>query len=269
MKKNKYKNIINDNPIPSGIILILGGLFLGIFGYFFRKICISLVCVAGFAYLYYILDGLFNLYSEYTTIAIIMICVFLATSILIAIVFTLKQQYFRIYMFIIGGLVGFLIGWLINHFLIIRIDTSNLKIVQYVIYGVLTLIGLVLCFFLPKYIYIFGTSFVGAYGIVRGISLLLSSKIKIMDEQKLFDLARTGNFESIENSIDNLFYIYPAILIVLTIIMIIIQNRINPNFNDIEEYWKLNQNYGNIDYPNNNLGFEQENEEIQQIKEDE
>ena len=172
-------------------------------------------------------------------------------------------------MFIIGGLVGFLIGWLINHFLIIRIDTSNLKIVQYVIYGVLTLIGLVLCFFLPKYIYIFGTSFVGAYGIVRGISLLLSSKIKIMDEQKLFDLARTGNFESIENSIDNLFYIYPAILIVLTIIMIIIQNRINPNFNDIEEYWKLNQNYGNIDYLNNNLGFEQENEEIQQIKEDE
>ena len=244
VQRDVYSSMLEKNYIPAGIILIIAGCFLGLFGYKKKEICIYLVCLAGGLYLFKFLDDIFDLYSEYFIISIVIIVFLFIISIVNAIIIYKKKSLFKYYVLLIGGLLGYSIGFLINSTIILIINTSYQKVIQIIIYVVLVIAGVICGRFAAKISYIIGTSIIGSYGLMRGISLYLKDKIPYLNEQKIYDLAHTGNFEKVGEIFSGWFYIYPAMLLVFTIICIIVQYNINPSFDDIEDYKLLEKEFG-------------------------
>ena len=243
-QKDVYSSMLEKNYIPAGIILIVAGGFLGLFGYKKKEICIYLVCLAGGLYLFKFLDDIFDLYSEYFIISIVIIVFLFIISIINAVIIYKKISLFKYYVLLIGGLLGYSIGVLINSTIILIINTSYQKTIQIVIYVVLVIVGVICGRFAAKISYIIGTSIIGSYGLMRGISLYLKDIIPYLNEQKIYDLARSGNFRKIGEIFSGWFYIYPAMLLIFTIICIIVQYSINPSFDDIEDYKLLEKEFG-------------------------
>ena len=242
-KKDKYNSFLEKNYFWIGVILIVAGGFLGILGYKQKEICIYLVCLAGGFYLYKILDDLFNLYNEYFILCIAIIVVLFILSIVIAIIVYKNKSLFKYYMLLIGGLLGYSIGLLINSTIILIINTSKQKLIQFSIYVLLIIAGIIIGRFQPKVTYIIGTSIIGSYGLMRGISLYLGRAVPYLNEQKIYDLAHSGNFEKIGEIFSGWFYIYPAMLLFFTIICNILQYYINPKIDDITNYKELESQY--------------------------
>lgn len=243
-EKDVYSSMLEKNYIPAGILLIGAGGFLGLLGYKKKEICIYLVCLAGGLYLFKFLDDIFDLYSEYFVVSIVIIVLLFIISLVNAIIIYKKKKLFKYYVLFIGGLLGYSIGFLINSTIILFINTQNQKVIQLIIYVALVIGGVIIGILKAKISYIIGTSIIGSYGLMRGISLYLKEKIPFLNEQKIYDLAHSGNFEKIGEIFSGWFYIYPAMLLVFTIICLIVQYSINPSFDDIEDYKLLEAEFG-------------------------
>ena len=145
-----------------------------------------------------------------------------------------------------------------NNSIITLISTSKQGLIRVIIITVLVIIGIILGYFLPKGICILGTSFIGSYGIMRGISMFLYSQIEFLNELKIIDLAKTNNFDKIMELMSGWFYVYPILLIILTVITIMIQIKINPKYNDIDNYKDLDSAFdstGNLPNYKNSEDF--------------
>ena len=75
--------------------------------------------------------------------------------------------------------------------------------------------------------------------------MFLAGKVDFLDEQKLYDLAHYGNYDKIAEMIWGIFLIYPAMWFVFSVITIIIQIKINPNWKDVDNYKDLDKEFGN------------------------
>ena len=243
-EKDVYSSMLEKNYIPAGILLIGAGGFLGLLGYKKKEICIYLVCLAGGLYLFKFLDDIFDLYSEHFVVSIVIIVLLFIISLVNAIIIYKKKKLFKYYVLFIGGLLGYSIGFLINSTIILFINTQYQKVIQIIIYVALIIGGVIIGILQAKISYIIGTSIIGSYGLMRGISLYLKEKIPFLNEQKIYDLAHSGNFEKIGEIFSGWFYIYPAMLLVFTIICLIVQYSINPSFDDIEDYKLLEAEFG-------------------------
>ena len=78
------------------------------------------------------------------------------------------------------------------------IKTSYQELIRTIIQVVSALIWVDLGLFLPKYTCIIGNSIDGVYLIMRGISYFLQEVVPYIDEEVLFDLAVSGNFDEIK-----------------------------------------------------------------------
>ena len=234
---NKYWSDIEGLRITSGIVLLVGGIFLSIFGYNWLNIAIYLVCISGGLAAGFYVILIFGV--EKIWIVIVILIIFLIIGILLAIFFTYKKDNKKYYMFLIGGLCGFAIGVILNNSIITLINTSKQGLIRIIIITILVVIGIILGYFLHKGICILGTSFIGSYGMMRGISLYLYKQVEFLNELKIIDLASTNNFEKIMELMSGWFYIYPIMLIIFTVATIIIQIKINPKYNDIDNYKDL------------------------------
>ena len=253
---NKYWFDMEELRIISGIILLIGGIFLSVFGYNWLSIAIYLICISGGIASGFYVVLLFGIEKIWIFISIIII--FLIIGILLAIFFTYKKDNKKYYMLLIGGLCGFAIGVVLNNSIITLISTSKQGLIRIIIITVLVIIGIILGYFLPKGICILGTSFIGSYGIMRGISMFLYSQIEFLNELKIIDLAKTNNFDKIMELMSGWFYVYPILLIILTVITIMIQIKINPKYNDIDNYKDLDSAFdstGNLPNYKNSEDF--------------
>ena len=234
---NKYWLDMEGLRIISGIVLLVGGIFLSIFGYNWLNIAIFLVCISGGLATGFYVILLFGI--EKIWIFVVIIIIFLIIGILLAIFFTYKKENKKYYMLLIGGLCGFAIGVVLNNSIITLINTSKQGLIRIIIITILVIIGIILGYFLPKGICILGTSFIGSYGMMRGISMFLYKQVEFLNELKIIDLASTYNFDKIMELMSGWFYIYPIMLIIFTVATIIIQIKINPKYNDIDNYKDL------------------------------
>ena len=234
---NKYWFDIEGLRVFNGIALLVGGIFLSILGYNWLNIAIYLICISGglATGLYVII--LFGI--EILWLFIVIMIIFFIIGILLAIFFTKKNENRKYYMLLIGGLCGFGIGVMLNNSFITLISTSNQRLIRIIIIAILVIIGIILGYFLPKGICILGTSFIGSYGMMRGISMFLYKQVEFLNELKIIDLAKTDNFEKIMELMSGWFYIYPIMLIIFTVATIIVQIKINPKYNDIDNYKDL------------------------------
>ena len=245
-ENDAYLELDKAERIIAGIICTIGGLMTGILGYNQVKIGIFLVCTMGGLLLAGVIILVFSISK--LAIIIVMLVLFLLAGIGLFIFFIKKNEYLKFYMLLIGGLCGYPIAQTVYKVCFAIIDTEYQKLIQIIIIVVFIIIGVILGFIVPKYTCIVGTSIIGAFALMRGLSFFLYGKVDYIDEEKLYDFARTGNYEKIADMIVSTFLIYPAILIVLIVVFIIVQIKINPNWKDVDDYKDLNNKF--IEKPN-------------------
>lgn len=227
--------------IIGGIILVILGLLIGILGYNQIRIAIFLVCTIGSLILSDYICTMFGIIK--LAINIVISIIFLLVGIGLFVFFIKKKEYIKYFMFIVGGVCGYPVGNIIYTKFFSLIDTSKQTLMKVIIIAFFIILGVILGMFLPKYTYIIGTSILGATLITYGINLFLYKVISSIDQRQLTKLAQTGNFEKIKEMVWNLSLIYPIITIVLTIILIIIQIKINPNWKDVDNYKDLDEKF--------------------------
>ena len=236
----KYGNNFVEIRIMLGIVLIILGLLIGILGYREIRIGLFIVCIVGMGSLGIVI---FSFFESFTikVVHIVVESILIICGICISVFFLKKDKkfYARVYMLIIGGLCGYPIGLLIYNLLFAFINTSYQQLIHTIIIVAFIVIGVFLGIFFPKYTCILGSSIIGSYLIMRGISCFLYEKVEFIEEFKLYDLAHSGNYEKISEMILGLFLIYPALLVVFIIILIIVQIKLNPNWKE-SSYKDLN-----------------------------
>ena len=215
--------------IIAGIIFIISGFLVGILGYKIRKVGILIICCSLSLILSIIIISLCDITK--TAIEIVIIVIFLIGGIALSILFVKKgDDLLRYYMIIIGGVCGYPLGELIYNLFFAIIDTSKQEMIRIIIIVSFIVVGVVLGFIWPKYTCIAGTSIIGAYAIMRSLGFFLYGKVDYIQEQKLYDLAHSGNYEMIADMIWGEYLMYPGILIAFIIIFIIVQMKITPDW---------------------------------------
>lgn len=223
-----YIHLSKGSRVVVGIILVVAGLLVGILGYKIRKVGIIIICCALSLVVSLLIISLCDITK--TAINIVLIVIFLIGGIALSILFNKKDEYLKYYMVIIGGVCGYPLGEIIYNLCFAVIDTSKQELIRIIIIVSLIVIGVVLGFIWPKYTCIFGTSIVGGYCMMRGIAFFLYGKVEFIEEQKLYDLAQSGNYEKIADMIWGEYLMYPGLLIAFTIIFIIAQIKITPDW---------------------------------------
>ena len=271
-ENDAYLELDKAERIIAGIVFAIGGLMTGILGYNQVKIGIFLVCTMGGL----LLAGVIIIFFSITKLAIIIVILvlFLIAGIGLFIFFIKKNEYLKFYMLLIGGLCGYPIAQTVYKVCFAIIDTEYQKLIQIIIIVVFIIIGVIIGFIVPKYTCIVGTSIIGAFAVMRALSFFLYGKVDYIDEEKLYDFARTGNYEKVADMIVSTFLIYPAILIVLIIVFIIVQIKINPNWKDVDDYKDLNNKF--IEKPSDlpdfklsDYGETEEEEKKEEVKKEE
>ena len=243
-----------------GIALLVGGVYIGIFGYRGRKIGIFLVCIAGFVFLSTIILQLFN--ETDLVINIIVMFIFALAGIGLSIFFIYKQKFLKIYMILVGGITGYVISSTANNLFISLIDTEHQKLIRIIVIVVFIVIGVIFGIFLTKGTFIVGTSIIGSYCLMRAMSFFLYTVVPFVDELKIYDLATHGNYAKIVEMIWGLFLIYPSMFVVFIVATIIIQIKINPKWRDVEDYKLLEKDFDKpVDLPQFRISDEDDNEE--------
>ena len=155
-----------------------------------------------------------------------------------------KKLFLSIFMSILGGAFGYLIGTFLYEIIFLHIETGSQKIMNIIILACCMILGIVLGIFAPRKICIISTSTIGGYCFMRGIALFLDgTDIKYIDESKVFDYARTENYEQIKDMISSYFFLFPAIFVLFTVIYIAIQHKINPKDPEEDEYKELERKF--------------------------
>ena len=235
-KYNVSQDIANARIII-GIFLFIFGNLTGIFGYKELKIAFIILCLLAGMFLFMVIYFLFAINNNIVFYVLVILGLVLGG--VVSYFLTRKKKYIKIHMAIMGVALGFLIGIFISEVLISIIETEYQKAIYYTILIIATIAGGVLGLFFSREICILSTSTIGGYSLMKAISCFLVGKVDYFDENEIFDYARTANFEQIQNTIKGLFYIYPAMWIVFTIIYIFIQHKINPKIDDCDDYREL------------------------------
>ena len=239
--KERYgKDIGLITRIIIGAVLLIIGVFIGFFGYKGRKVTIFLVCITGLAFIGYIILNLCD--ETKLVIRIVVVSVFGLAGVGLSIFFVYKKKYLKFYMILVGGITGYVIGVMINDLGISLIDTEHLKLIKIMVIIFCAAVGVFLGICFTKGTFIVGTSIIGSYCIMRGLSLFLDKVVPFVNELKIYDLATHHNYDKITEMIVGLFLIYPSILVVLIIVTIIIQFKFNPNWKN-EDYKMLDKSF--------------------------
>ena len=230
--KSKF---LDENSLFFGIGFCILGLLIGIFGYRNFNIAIFLVCIIScISILKYFIFKFFNVNND-----IVLYEVYILGAIIGGVIsfFSIRYGENKIFICIKSSAFGYLIGTFLFDILISLIDNSNKDLIYYLFLIVCIVIGIVSGLVSEKKTFIVGTSIVGGYILMRGISFFLANYIKYFDEKEVFDYARTGNYEIIREMIGTKFYIYPAMWFLFISVFIFLQiklnrQRVNPSDDD-------------------------------------
>ena len=125
--------------------------------------------------------------------------------------------------FLVGGLGGFLLGeFLFNLFG--NLINGNPTLIHILFILICIIVCIVLAYFIRDYIIIFATSFIGAYALIRGISLLLGH---FPSEYTVIDLKKRGEKDQLKDLITWRVYVYLAFIIIAFGLSVYIQIKIN------------------------------------------
>lgn len=133
------------------------------------------------------------------------------------------QNYKNVMSFLVGGLAGFLLGeFLFNLFG--NLIKANLTLINILFIVVSIIATVILAFFIREVIIIFATSFIGAYALIRGISLFAGH---FPSEFTIIDLKKRGEDDQLKELLTWRVYIYLVFIVITCGLSIFIQIKIN------------------------------------------
>jgi hypothetical protein len=187
-----FWNSIVSNKYLIGTMIMIAGFFVCIFGIKFihlTEIAIGIIATS-FVLMFFLFSYLKVQYSglEFWTIVII--------SILIGIIvgyFVSKMK--KIPAVILGVCCGYLLSIFLYQFFL-KFINSNPYVVFWTTAVTLAAVFGVCAWFFYEHVIIIGTSFTGAYAIIRGISLMVGG---FPDERQVMDLINLKEWEQLKN----------------------------------------------------------------------
>merc|ERR1712032_540311 len=196
-------NTIVTNKYIFGPLLIILGIFLCFMGIAFYDALalISGVLLVSFVVLFLILS---NINVTLSTIAFwITLSLVLISGIIVGYLF-IKYELKWIVDLAIAGFAGYLLGVFLYNFLFNQIS-SHPKIVYFscIVFSIIGLEFLVLMF--RRFVIILSTSFIGAYSLIRGLSLMIGG---FPSEGMVVDLIEKKEWEQLKLLLTNSVYMY-------------------------------------------------------------
>lgn len=222
---------LDKHKVIFGIILIAIGGFLAFLGkkYDFITIYVivfilTFVVIVIFMYQYILPGG--------TADWVIWIVVSVAVIIGVVLGYIASKYKQKVFGLLLGIVTGYFIGQTVYNFAAKGIKWQPTVVRILIIVGSIIVMILISCFFM-KFLTIFCTSFIGAYLFIRGISLFAG---KFPNEFSVADLVRHGEVDQLGKVFGWQVYVYLASIIVMTIICVVVQYKINgENSEDIKE----------------------------------
>jgi hypothetical protein len=217
-KMNVYAlwNKIQDNKWIFGAILIGLGIFFCFFGENFLKV--TQVIAGGALVLLIFLYLIFSQFSVGLYTWHFWVIVIIAVGLgCLAGWFMSKITWLPGLVF--GCLLGFVIGFFIFN-LCLRFIHSNPIAVFWITMVTCIILGCLLGFYKEEEIAIISTSFVGAYGIVRGLSIWFGG---FPDERQVYELGNNGEWDQMKQKLTAVVYAYLAGFVVLAVLGMYIQ----------------------------------------------
>lgn len=219
---------MEDNKVLVGIVFLVFGLLLAFVGakFFWITIIILLCCIFNILVflLYMIFGALFDFGGNGWTILILFI---VGCSLGISIGLCLKALT-SIFFIGIGAFVGYFVQSFLYNLFLNNIH-SNPEVVYWVSLCVLVLIGAIIGYNFLKVLFIFTTSFVGSYVVIKGISLWAGG---FPSESLIIDLINKNEFELLKNIMTGVVYAYLAGWVVLTALSMYAQFKANEDKTD-------------------------------------
>ena len=212
---------IQDYKVIFIIILIVFGLFNCLLGKKFSKVT-SLILTIFTVTVLVLIFSQFVLPSgcaDWIIIVMLVVGLILGT---VAGIFAFRHHK-TVIAFLVGGICGFFLGQFLYSLFGNRIPVNG--IVMNIVF-VLVSIGILILitFKFKKEIVIIGTSFIGAYIFIRGISLLAGH---FPDEFTIADLVNNGEYEQVKDLLTWHVYVYLTFIVIITILSAIFQFKFN------------------------------------------
>ena len=216
-----FERIFKKYKIPSVIFICLMGLFLAFFGAKVIKVTVLLLgalvfCVVALSTVY----SVFSISNENTMLIVMAVafCIGLALGFLLL-------KLVKLFIIILGGACGYTLGLAVYAIL----KDKNLNVEEdHLYYGTLV-VCILLCALislcLVKHVLIFGTSIIGGYLVIKGISLVLGH---LPNESRIVDLIKKKEFKQLDEILkdDRALYYYLGWLVII-IIGVCVQYRNN------------------------------------------
>ena len=224
--------IMNQSPLVTCICACIFGFFLVFFGAKAVKITVILittlaVVIAGSLFIF----GVFTIETE--------ISIFIILGILVVIgiiVGCLLIKAVKIFIIVLGVSLGFTVSTFVYDAILPLIDFDAKMLYYITVIGCCILFALIaLC--VVKHVLIFGTSIIGGYLVIRGISFVVGN---YPNESQLFDLIKHEECEQFENISNKYVYLYLGGWILLSIIGIIVQYNHYSDDKEEKKYKKMN-----------------------------
>ena len=212
---------INDYVAIFALVLIVFGFFNCILGKKFAKITSFILTLFSVT----ILVLIFSQYILPSGCAQWIIWVMLVLGIILGctagyFVFNHHEKFLS---FLVGGVAGFFLGeFLFNLFGNAIPGNLTLIHILFVVFSIIILI--ILAYFLKDIIIIFATSFIGAYTLIRGISLFAGG---FPNEFTVIDLKQRDEIDQLKNILTWRVYVYLVAIVIATGLSIYIQFKIN------------------------------------------
>jgi hypothetical protein len=180
----KYKNFL-------GLIIIVVGIFLLVFGAKFLKVTMFIAGIIGsLTIITLLVFNLFTVSSDTTVWIILAVSVCIGLGLSYALI-----NLFKLFVMIVGGYMGYTLGIFLYQFVLNFIHGS-----PEVIFWVTIIICIVLCAALAlwatKHVLIIGTCITGGYAIVRGASLYLGN---FPSENIIIDLIKRQEWDQLKS----------------------------------------------------------------------
>lgn len=222
----KFLNNYNYITIP---VIILIGIFQLFLGLRMFKVTVFIICVITITIFLFILFFQIILHNGAKSY---IIWIVLSISVIAGILFGILISSYRKLLFIImGGLIGYILSSLI-YGLVLRYVKSNPDIVYWITTVLCILVFCIIGYFFKKLIVVFGTTIIGSYLIVRGLSLIIGG---YPSESIIIDLIKNHETEQIKEFLNYKIYIYAVLFVILSVIGIFVQYKITKGFEFDEE----------------------------------
>lgn len=206
-----FWNAIMNNKYAFGSIVIVAGIFFCFFGIKFIEIT-EVLCGVVATTLIIICFLFAHLKVEYSTLTFWLIIAVASLSGLIVGYFIARFK--RLPVVFLGHFLGFLLGTVLYQ-LALKYIHINPEAVYWVTVIFCVIAAGVVAWFFYKHILVIGTSFIGAYAIVRGISFMAGH---FPDERQIIDLIKHGEWAQVEKMMDWQVYVYLVCIILLGIL---------------------------------------------------